>query len=60
MKIFVFGAGANGKACRAYIERHKIDEFAGFLDNDVNKCAIKDAEGKASPEIGRASCRERV
>ena len=49
MKIFVFGAGANGKACRAYIERHKIDEFAGFLDNDVNKCAIKDAEGKASP-----------
>lgn len=49
MKILVFGAGVNGKACRACIERHKIDEFAGFLDNDVNKRAIKDAEGKESP-----------
>lgn len=49
MKIFVFGAGANGKACQAYIERHKVDEFAGFLDNDVNKRAIKDAEGKELP-----------
>lgn len=49
MKILVFGAGANGKACRAYIKRYKRDEFAGFLDNDVNKRTIKDAEGKESP-----------
>lgn len=48
MKILVFGAGANGKACRAYIERHISDEFAGFLDNDSNKRTIKDAEGKES------------
>lgn len=32
MKIFVFGAGANGRACRAYIEHHKNDEFAGLHD----------------------------
>ena len=49
MKILVFGAGANGKACRAYIKRTQKDEFAGFLDNDVNKRAVEDADGTESP-----------
>ena len=40
---------ARGSQCRAYIKRYKRDEFAGFLDNDVNKRTIKDAEGKESP-----------
>ncbi len=37
MKILVFGAGANGKACQAYIEKFTQDELIGFLDNDPHK-----------------------
>lgn len=33
MKILVFGAGENGRACREYITRLKEAEFVGFLDN---------------------------
>lgn len=49
MKILVFGAGVNGKACQAYIERCKRDEFVGFIDNYIDKSAIKDEEGREIP-----------
>lgn len=45
MKILVFGAGENGKACREYIRRLKQDEFVGFLDNRK-----KNAGSSAAPE----------
>ena len=41
MKILVFGAGANGKACQAYIEKFTQDELIGFLDNDPHKTSGK-------------------
>lgn len=48
MKILVFGAGANGKACRSYIERTQ-DELVGFLDNDAAKQFLVDGRGNKIP-----------
>lgn len=41
MKLLIFGAGANGKACQAYIMRKGRDELIGFLDNAAGKTAIE-------------------
>lgn len=41
MKLLVFGAGANGKACQAYIAQKEQDELIGFLDNAAGKTAIE-------------------
>lgn len=37
MKLLIFGAGANGKACQAYIVHKGQDELIGFLDNAAGK-----------------------
>lgn len=45
MKILVFGAGANGKACLSYL-KSTGDELIAFLDNDPSKQLVKDEKGK--------------
>ena len=40
MKLLVFGAGANGKACQAYITRKGQDKLIGFLDNAAGQTAV--------------------
>lgn len=41
MKLLIFGAGANGKACQAYIISKGQDELVGFLDNAAGKTTIE-------------------
>lgn len=44
MKILVFGAEANGKACKQYLEQTQ-DELVAFLDNDAEKNFLIDKNG---------------
>lgn len=48
MKILVFGAGANGKACKQYLAQTQ-DELVAFLDNDAEKHFVIDKNGNKAP-----------
>lgn len=48
MKILVFGAGANGKACKQYLAQTQ-DELVAFLDNDAEKHFVIDKNGNKTP-----------
>lgn len=49
MKLLIFGAGANGKACQAYITREGRDELVGFLDNAAGKTAVEAVRREGVP-----------
>lgn len=49
MKILVFGAGANGKACLAYFEKQAAVEVIGYLDNAAQNALMEDSAGRVIP-----------
>lgn len=49
MKLLIFGAGANGKACQVYLTRRNQDVLIGFLDNAAGKTAIEAVQGEDVP-----------
>ncbi len=50
MQILIFGAGGNGRICKAYLERTE-HELVGFLDNGAKKrhFSIKNSFGEEIP-----------